>query len=62
MWELIVSVPDHCSSFYCAGKRHMNLLSLSLKQQLRSCDGSLERLKMWKIKPGFDSQYKWLCM
>ena len=36
----------------CAGKRQMNLLSLNLKQQLRSCAGSLERLKMWKIKPG----------
>ena len=35
-----------------AVKRHMNLLSLTLKQQLRSCAGSLERLKMWKIKPG----------
>ena len=30
----------------------MNLLSLNRKQQLRSCAGSLERLKLWKVKPG----------
>ena len=36
----------------CVRKLHMNLLSSTLKQQLQSCAGSVERLKMWKIKPG----------
>ena len=26
MWDLIVSVPDHCLSFYFAGRLHKDLL------------------------------------
>ena len=30
MWDLIVSVPDHCLSFYFAGVRYFSKLDLRI--------------------------------
>ena len=41
MWDLIVSVPDHCSSFYFGQSFHFDRIEIILvsRQSLKDFDG-----------------------
>ena len=43
MWDLIVSVPDHCLSFYFVGWSPPSHMSAALQQGMQSCDSCVQR-------------------